>query len=188
MYRAALYLIALLLSATVSAEQADPAMMAKARDLAAEFVAALKPQLKGALQSQGPAGAIAVCADVAPQIADSLSQTSGWTVKRVSLKYRNASRAVPDNWESRQLARFDAEASETDADTVLEHGEVVGTRFRYLKAQRVEPVCLVCHGQQLSPDVIEALDTYYPDDIATGYSLGDVRGAISLSQTVANPR
>ena len=179
--------LCLILPLSAPAEEANPALIAEARALADEFVATLKPQLKSALQTQGPAGAIAVCADVAPQIADSLSLTSGWNVRRVSLRTRNASRAVPDDWETRQLVRFDTLAVDADTGAALEHVEQAGNRFRYLKAQRVESVCLVCHGQQLSADVIEALETYYPDDIATGYSLGDVRGAISLSRTVASP-
>ena len=180
--------VVLMLPLSAPAGDADPVLMSEAQALADEFVAALKPQLKGALQTQGPAGAIAVCADVAPQLADSLSLTSGWNVRRVSLKTRNASRAIPDAWEREQLTQFDAQAKETKDDEPIEHGEQVGNRFRYLRAQRVEGVCMTCHGQQLSADVIEALDTYYPDDIATGYSIGEVRGAISLSRSVEDPR
>ncbi len=76
----------------------------QAMALANEFVGLLKPQLKQALAEGGPANAIGVCADIAPGIADSLSDQSGWTVKRVSLKSRNASRAVPDSWEQDRIA------------------------------------------------------------------------------------
>jgi hypothetical protein len=179
-------LMALALANPLVAGEHDSETLMEARALADEFIATLKPQLKSALQSDGPAGAIAICADVAPQIADSLSQTSGWMVKRVSLKARNASRAIPDSWETEQLQRFDTLTNE--AHSPIEHAETIGDSFRYLRAQRVEPVCLVCHGEQLSPDVVEALDAYYPDDTATGYQLGQVRGAISLSRTVAAPR
>ena len=51
-----------------------------------------------------------------------------------------------------------------------------------MQAQAVEPLCLVCHGKGLSDEVQDALEQYYPDDTATGYSLGQVRGAISLSR------
>ena len=187
MYRYVLGVV-LMLPLSVPAGDTNPVLMSEAQALADEFFAALKPQLKSALQTQGPAGAIAVCADVAPQLADSLSLTSGWNVRRVSLKTRNASRAIPDSWEREQLTQFDAQARETPDAELIEHGEQVGNRFRYLRAQRVEGVCMTCHGQQLSADVIEALDTYYPDDIATGYSIGEVRGAISLSRSVEDPR
>lgn len=150
--------------------------------LANEFAKLLKPRLKQALAEGGPANAIGVCADIAPGIADSLSDQSGWTVKRVSLKSRNASRAVPDSWEKTVLLEFDRRqaAGENPADIRL--GEVVDGRYRYMQAQLVESVCLICHGQGLAQEVTKTLQEYYPDDWATGYSLGDVRGAISLSK------
>jgi Protein of unknown function (DUF3365) len=154
----------------------------QAMALANAFVALLKPQLKQALAQGGPASAIGVCADIAPGIADSLSDQSGWTVKRVSLKSRNASRAVPDSWEKNVLLEFDRRQAAGEAPADFRRGEIVGGRYRYMQAQVVEPVCLVCHGQGLAQEVTQTLQDYYPDDWATGYSLGEVRGAISLSK------
>jgi hypothetical protein len=159
---------------------ADPGPEAEA--LAAEFVGLLKPQLKQALAEGGPTHAIAVCADIAPGIADSLSARSGWIVRRVSLKSRNASRAVPDGWERKVLLEFDRRQAAGEQPAELHFGEVVNGQYRYMQAQVVEPVCLVCHGKGLSDEVQASLEEYYPDDWATGYSLGEVRGAISLSE------
>ncbi|MCB1124616.1 MAG: DUF3365 domain-containing protein, partial [Verrucomicrobiae bacterium] len=58
----------------------------------------------------------------------------------------------------------------------------VGREFRFMKAQAVEPLCLTCHGEKLAPDVTEALAKNYPGDAATGYQLGDIRGAFSLKK------
>jgi hypothetical protein len=154
----------------------------EAAALAAEFVGLLKPQLKQALTAGGPTHAIAVCADIAPGIADSLSAQSGWIVRRVSLKSRNASRAVPDSWERKVLLEFDRRQAAGEQPAELHFGEVVNGQYRYMQAQVVEPVCLVCHGKGLSDEVQATLKEYYPDDWATGYSLGEVRGAISLSE------
>jgi hypothetical protein len=154
----------------------------EAAALAAEFVGLLKPQLKQALTEGGPTHAIAVCADIAPGIADSLSAQSGWLVRRVSLKSRNASRAVPDSWERKVLLEFDRRQAAGEQPAELHFGEVVNGQYRYMQAQVVEPVCLVCHGKGLSDEVQATLKEYYPDDWATGYSLGEVRGAISLSE------
>lgn len=162
------------------APTADPGPEAAA--LAAEFVGLLKPQLKQALTEGGPTHAIAVCADIAPGIADSLSAQSGWLVRRVSLKSRNASRAVPDSWERKVLLQFDRRQAAGEQPAELYFGEVVNGQYRYMQAQVVEPVCLVCHGKGLSDEVQATLKEYYPDDWATGYNLGEVRGAISLSE------
>lgn len=150
-----------------------------------EFVGLMKPQLQQALAAGGPVNAIAVCADIAPRIADSLSAQSGWTVKRVSLKARNASRAVPDSWEKSVLLEFDRRRAAGEKPEDIRHGDVVGGQYRYLQAQGVEPVCLLCHGQVLADEVTQVLREYYPDDSATGYSLGDVRGAISVSRSLS---
>lgn len=154
----------------------------QAREISQQFVGRLKPQLKRALAEGGPEHAISVCADIAPTIADSLSAESGWSVRRVSLKSRNASRAVPDKWEQSMLVEFDRRQLSGMEAADINVAEVVGEQFRYMQAQGVEPVCLLCHGKGLSDAVQAALEEYYPDDWATGYSLGEVRGAISLSK------
>ena len=64
----------------------------------------------------------------------------------------------------------------------LHVGELQGTRYRYMQAQGAQAICLTCHGENLAQPVIDALRQYYPDDMATGYQLGQVRGAISLSR------
>jgi hypothetical protein len=154
----------------------------EARALAQAFIDRLKPRLKQALAEGGPGHAIEVCATAAPEIADTLSAESGWTVKRVSLRARNVSRALPDSSERSVLQRFDERQAAGEAPADINHGEVHKGRYRYLQAQGVEPICLVCHGQKVADAVQESLSVWYPDDMATGYNLGQVRGAISLAK------
>jgi len=153
-------------------------LQAEADGIAARFVSQLKPQLKAAMQSGGPAKAISICADVAPTIAWQLSRETGWYVRRVSLKARNTSTAVPDAWEAGQLQAFDHVAAQQEAPGA--QSAWVDGEFRYVKPQLVEGLCLACHGEKLAPDVSSALALYYRDDQATGYQLGQVRGGISL--------
>jgi len=168
---------------TVAASEApDSAQEQEARALVQQFVGELKPQLKQAMTEGGPTHAIEVCASVAPRIADSLSAASGWRVNRVSLKSRNASRAQPDQWERTVLQDFDQRQAAGERPADLSYGVTTQGRYRYMQAQGVEAICLVCHGQNLSGAVRSTLEKYYPDDWATGYSLGQVRGAISLSK------
>lgn len=167
---------------SLAQEPAGQSNEQQASDLARQFVGRLKPQLKKAMNDGGPGNAIEVCAHIAPGIADSLSAESGWQVKRVSLKSRNASRAEPDKWEQNVLFEFNRRQAAGESAADIYFGEVVHGRYRYMQAQGVEPVCLVCHGKGLSDEVEATLEQYYPDDWATGYSLGQVRGAISLSK------
>jgi hypothetical protein len=167
-----------------AAEQTELELEQEAHELAQRFVGELKPQLKLAMEQGGPTRAIEVCAAEAPKIAESLSAQSGWRVKRVSLKSRNASRAQPDQWEREVLQQFNERQHAGEAAADINYSASSGGQYRYMQAQGVEPLCLTCHGKGLSDPVRLTLEKYYPDDWATGYSLGQVRGAISLSKSL----
>jgi hypothetical protein len=38
------------------------------------------------------------------------------------------------------------------------------------------PQCTVCHGERLSPVIVDMLHDLYPDDDAVGFKPGDLRG------------
>ena len=160
---------------------AEEPLQQKAAELAREFVGRLKPQLKQAMADGGPTHAVEVCASEAPKIAESLSAESGWEVRRVSLRQRNASRATPDRWERTVLQQFDQRQLAGEKPSDLHFGEFTGESYRYMQAQGAGGLCLTCHGQGLSPTVSDTLEKFYPDDQAIGYQLGQVRGAISLT-------
>ncbi|MFA7553024.1 MAG: DUF3365 domain-containing protein [Spongiibacteraceae bacterium] len=157
-------------------------LQAEAIDIVKTFSETLKPKLKQAIQSGGLEHAIKICSVEAPRIASSLSDDTGWSVKRVSLKPRNTSTAAPDAFEIEVLNRFNELQISGEAAPLLEYSEFVDDKFRYMKAQAVEGICLGCHGSSIPPGVKNLLKEYYPDDVATGYSLGEVRGAFSLAK------
>jgi len=145
--------------------------------------------MKSALESQGAAAAIPVCKERAPAMMAARAAQLGWKIRRVSLKTRNAERATPDDWERRQLEDFDRRAAAGEAAAGIEVAAIVadgqgGQIFRYLKALPVAPVCVQCHGERdnLSPQLLQALQRDYPHDRATGYAAGDIRGAVSVQR------
>lgn len=160
----------------------------EARGAAKSFAQSLGGELKKSLQEQGPAAAIAVCKDAAPAIGSQLSRSTGWHVTRVSLRARNPMLGAPDAWEQKVLADFDARQARGEAVDTMEHAELVsepqGKFFRYLKPMATQELCLTCHGarENLAAPVREALAKAYPHDAAVGYSLGQVRGAISIKR------
>ncbi len=179
---------ALVLAMTTTVACAEPrqpanpasAVEAEAKALVQQLAGQLKPRLQQAIAEGGPAQATGVCANFAPALMDELSASSGWEVRRVSLQPRNRERATPDAWERDVLERFSAGQAAGTPAAELNYGKKVNGRYRYMQAQGVEPLCLMCHGTELAAPVKSALAKYYPDDSATGYSLGEVRGAISL--------
>lgn len=170
---------------SVSHLQAEPTdqknLQKEAIGIIKQFGGTLKPELKNALQNGGPAHAIAVCSEKAPAIAEKLRNDSGWYVKRVSLKARNAS-AVPDSWEAKVLEEFDARQAKGESPRNMAYSEVVDGKYRFMKAQAVEEVCLNCHAAKVKPEVEAVLQQRYPNDKARGYSLGQIRGAFSLAK------
>jgi hypothetical protein len=157
-----------------------PELVEQGQALSAQFVATLQPTLQTAMQQGGPIGAIEVCAVEAPRIAADLSDESGWAVSRVSLRARNQRTAIPDGWEANMLAEFDQRQLAGEPVEQLNVAAVVDGEFRYMQAQAAGPLCLTCHGTEISSEVQSVLSRHYPQDMATGYTAGQIRGAISV--------
>ncbi len=150
-----------------------------------KFASTLQGHLQAAMQEGGPTAAIKVCQQRAPEIASDISSETGWSVGRTSLKLRNPDNA-PDEWERAVLEDFDAQraagvpASELSRHEVVQEGDE--EVFRFMRAIPTAGLCLTCHGSELGGDIQHALERLYPDDQATGYSEGDVRGAFTIIQ------
>lgn len=164
-----------------------------ARQATGAFVQKLGGALKQEMEKGGPDHAIMVCRDLAPQIAGELSRANGWKVTRVGTRVRNPMLGLPDDWERKVLADFAARAAKGEKYPDMAHGEVVdigGARYyRFMKAIPVQEACLKCHGSaEQIPDGVKAkLAATYPHDRATGYRVGDLRGAVSIIQPLDIP-
>lgn len=150
-----------------------------------QFGGQLKPELKQAMIAGGPQAAIDVCTKRAPDIAHSLSNKTGWKVSRVSSKNRNPD-AMPSKWEAKVLQSFEQKIADGAEPKSLVYSAKVDGEYRFMKAQVIEPLCLNCHGTQVSDDIQQKIKLYYPGDKAMGYELGQLRGAFSLSVPVAD--
>jgi hypothetical protein len=159
-----------------------------ARGVAMPFMKQLLTANQKAVAEGGPASAIKVCKELAPQLAGDVSRKQGWKLTRVSLKVRNPMLGTPDAWEQKVLQDFDARAAKGDKPETLEYAEVVkepaGNYFRYMKAIPVQPGCLTCHGsgEQIPAEVKAELADNYPHDQAIGYAPGQIRGAVSVKR------
>ena len=160
---------------------------AESKKVVTEFMGQLKGELMASMKASGPVVSIDVCKDKAPIIAKSLSDKYGWEIARTSLKLRNPTN-FPDAWETKVLEQFDARKKSGESvkpmayfSEVEEHGE---NKFRFMKAIPVAKPCLVCHGENINTDILTKLQSTYPEDKATGYKLGDVRGAFTITKPV----
>jgi hypothetical protein len=173
----------ILLAFQAAGTDIDQAQLKKeAVSIVQRFGGSLKPELKKAMKAGGPANAISVCAEKAPAIAQGLRDDTGWYVNRVSLKARNNQTAIPDAWEKKVLEQFNQRQANGETAEKMAFSEIVDGKFRFMKAQGVEPVCMNCHAADIKPETEAALKEKYPLDKARGYSLGQIRGAFSLSR------
>ena len=174
------FVVTLAVAGCISA-WADDTRLEQSRALVKSFGQSLQAELKSGLADGGPAHAIAVCKDRAPQIASGLSRTSGAKVGRTSLRYRNPANA-PEPWQAAVLRDFETQADSLTADAPLEYFEAgKDGSARYLRAIPTGGVCLACHGAAVSEQLQERLEADYPHDLAIGYAPGDIRGAFSVT-------
>ena len=152
----------------------------KAMAATAAFGKALKSELVSAMQSGGPMAAIEVCNTRAPAIAGAVSLEQGLQVSRVSLKNRNPDNA-PNDWQAAVLESFEERVESGEDAGALSWQETVefegASEYRFMKAIPTGGVCLACHGKSIAPEVQQKLAELYPEDKATGFSEGDLRGA-----------
>lgn len=187
------FLVAILLAGGLvrwsrAAPETDDERLAESRQAAATLGSELKQALQRHLGAGDPVAAITACSELAPRIAGRISRERGWRMTRVSLKPRNPLLGAPDAWEQQVLRRFDRQAAAGTDPSTLEHVEIVeepaGRAYRYIKAMPVGGLCLTCHGGEAQiPEAVDAaLRERYPHDRATGYAVGEIRGAISVKQ------
>ncbi len=159
----------------------------RAREAANALGADLMSTMANEMASGGPVAAVRVCSEVAQQISEDHSQ-KGLTVRRVTMKARNPLNR-PDSYERTVLERF--QALHAQGDLPPESVEVVDQQgvqiLRYMRPIQTANFCLACHGDAgaLDPQVREILQERYPEDAATGYQAGDLRGAISVQAIVS---
>lgn len=143
---------------------------AKARAIAAKdtLFAELSGRLMEVMQAEGPVKAIEVCSKEANEIAQSVSKEQDVRIGRTSLKLRNPKNKPPE-WARKLFVQKAREPQFTYIDS-----ETVGA----LLPIKLQAKCLMCHGpaDSLVPGVPEQLAKLYPNDQATGFSEGDLRG------------
>lgn len=151
----------------------EAAKLNEAKEIAKSFGGQLKGELEAAMKAGGPMSAVEVCKQRAPAIAQELSAKHQGDVHRTSLKPRAT---APQAWEVTMLEQFNARLAKGEEITSIDAYEVVKegdkSTLRYMKAVGTMPVCLTCHGSQVSPELQAKISALYPNDQATGTQQG----------------
>ena len=180
--------LTLLLAALPALGQDMDALTAETKKAALPVIPRVVAAMQEAVAEKGVTGAIPVCKEMTPALIKEVRDSTGWSIRRVSLKTRNAERSTPDLWEVRQLADFNIRTANGEKPETIEKSEIVSIAgkpvFRYMKALPVGDVCLKCHGPAAGLDAgLQAkLNESYPHDRATGYAKGEIRGALTVKR------
>ena len=163
-------------AAAVAGEPQDtpfPVETAKAERAMNELQRTLLATLKTAMENGGPAAAIEVCRSDARTIADAVANTQGIDLGRTSHRLRNPANA-PRPWARAVVERSAGVKAAAERLRVVDLGDRVGV----LRPIGTADMCVRCHGpaDDVRRNLGDALAAAYPQDRATEFAPGDLRG------------
>jgi hypothetical protein len=173
----------------VQAQAQDSDMLTQSRAVTQAMLKELGQKLQSSMAEGGAINAIGVCHLQAPDIANRASTNSQAKISRVGTRARNPVMGVPNDWQAKALAQFDAALARGEKPADIEFAETVNTvsgkEFHFAKPIVLQPMCVSCHGspEQISPEVKAKLNELYPNDKAVGFQPGQLRGVVVLSRS-----
>ena len=146
----------------------------RALSIAGALKKALGSKLMASIQEGGPEAAVELCALEALPLTSQIAREQGLELSRITDRPRNPQNgATPE--ELALLMRMQEDLKDNRLQAIYRLGEVA---YHPLE---VQPLCLICHGGEIGPDLAQTLKEKYPGDRATGYKMGQIRGAIKIS-------
>lgn len=172
-----LTLVSTLLIASPSVEEQATL---KGNQISTALLQKLGGELKSQMQTSGPIGALHFCSQNALTLTEQIAKESKTSIKRISINNRN-----PVNQGNK-----DEIALLNEWDKLLKKGQplpeqklvkVSNSTIMYYKPIVINnEACLKCHGN-VEGELAKAIHTTYPEDKATGYKMGDLRGMIAVT-------
>ena len=138
--------------------------------------ATLSNALSTTIDTAGFKEAIAYCNLNANHLLNNISEEYGVTIKRTSSQLRNAANTPSDD--EQLILDFYASQESLGKECVGEMSVVDGI-YKYYQPIFVMDNCTKCHGikgETLNKKASKKIAELYPNDQATGYEAGDVRG------------
>ena len=188
-FSTALILAFLFIHCSENKQEVSEDLLIAMRTTANDFMKELKDVLIQQMQTGGIMQAVSVCSDTAQLLTNKFGVERGVFIKRVSLKNRNKNN-FPDDVEKRALNKFESLKQNNELDSETEFAEITTDGnykyLRYLKPIILQAECLNCHGnlENMMPDVKDLIAQNYHADRATGYKVGDLRGAVSIKISI----
>ena len=156
----------------------DSLYLARGQQLVRATADSLIHTLVEAIATQGTAGALAYCNLQAIPITQARAAIEGVSIRRAALRYRNPANAA-DSLERQLLAEYAGLIIPGQAPPPPRLVRGPAEEVHFFSPILLQPFCGQCHGQpgvDISDEVQAILQQRYPEDLATGFAAGDLRG------------
>jgi len=180
-----LCLSAILMSLLTANEQQN--ITVEAKEISTTLLKTLGTALKKEIKSHGIVAAAKFCnlnaMDLTQQVTKSNNTIS---VKRIALKYRNPNNApLADEQPVLEAMQQLSLSHVTLPKSVV---QTTPQGYKYYQPLTInKPICLSCHGTlKKGSELDKFFKSHYPEDRATGFRMGDLRGFIVVTFTKAH--
>ncbi len=154
----------------------------KGKEIGKATVNHLGKNLMKNMKAGGTAQAIPFCNASAQPLTDEITSKYNVTLKRTSLKIRNSKNA-PNTTEKELLNQYLKSISKGEKLKPVVKKDSNG-KVHFYAPIKLEGKCLACHGtvgKEVSQKTDSILKALYPNDKATGFKIGDLRGMVNIT-------
>jgi hypothetical protein len=173
----------LLVSTLLTAEPlTSEQMIQKGSEVSALLVQKLGGELTTQMQKGGPIAALHFCSQNALTLTDQIAKDSQTSIKRVSTRNRNPVNAATDE-ENILIKQWETMIQKKESLPEYALKKLPNGQSVYYKPIVInKEACLKCHGTiETDSPLGKAIKEAYPEDTATGYKMGDLRGMIEVT-------
>jgi len=136
----------------------------------------LRNSLLHAISAHGIDSAIKFCNENAYELTTTYADSV--TIRRTAMRYRN-SRNRPDSLERFVLDEMNSKTKSGTLSDLRVVRRTTSGEVHFFKPILMQPMCLNCHGKpgtEIQSSTLARIQDLYPDDRATNFSQGDLRG------------
>lgn len=172
-------LISLTLASSLLLASTEDKSIQKGNEVSSALLQKLGGELKAQMQTSGALGALNFCSQNALTLTEQVAKESKTSIKRVSINHRNPVNKA-NTEETALLLEWEKLAKNSQplpAHKVVAVSENIAMFYKPIVISN--EACLKCHGN-VEGELAKAIKTAYPEDRATGYKMGDLRGMIAI--------
>jgi hypothetical protein len=165
------------------------AFYAKADSISMLAQQELLKQVSKAIQQSGPAFAVDFCSTHALPITDSIARANGIQLQRLSDRNRNPQNKLEEPLDKQAWDSLKTILATGTKQASLPWSDMAQHPVFYKPIVLGMPTCLKCHGnplEDIDAPTMDIIRTRYPNDLATGYRLGMLRGIWKISPTTGS--